>query len=811
MKLNRIQLHPFGGIADRTCELHAGLNVLEGPNEFGKSTLNNALWHALFTPTNLTPARLKNTMGRWFPKPGGDHARITLEFESDGQIWTLQKCWGAGASASLRCAAAAAIADPGSVQDRLGQLAGRNEATWRHVLFVNQAQLNRTIQELQENSEEIDDLQPLIAGAAAIPGDVATDKVAAAVEARIESHFSRWDRATGGPERGRGIDNPWANKVGPLLSAYYSMESTRRELGEVLDYERRLDRINANIRVRETVIDADREFVAKGKSLRDGLAKRDGLEEKIKRLQVERDALKKVLVDWPGADQVIRNKQEEVQRIISSIESLDKELGNAKKRASAEQLRKSYGQLVEAGKNLKSAVEKLEGSKEIPAEALKELKALGPAIDGLRIQIAAQKLSARLESKSPVRVTVARGAEAPETFEVDPSVPWEGQAEGKLRVDLDELSVEVASGTGDVATLFAQLEEKASRQQEILDGLKLSDLAAVEVADRERQQLVGDEKNARKIYFAALQGKSEEEWTAEISALDALPETRSVSVLEGERTNEVNKRAKLEVEIQQVQQNVEKWVKEHTALDSLTAKILDKATELAGAEKDLAGLPKLPDGYESVTSYLEELGQKERAQSETEDALKALKIEHAGLTGAAPKHTAEELCEALEAKERLFHRKEATGQALLRIRAKLAAVVAERGDADPMAGLAEAVSRFFAGLTCGRYDRVILSGATPVEVSGPLALEPTLLSQGTAGSLALATRMALAELYLDGMEGFLVLDDAFTDMDPVRRRAAEQCLGTFAQNRQVIFFTCHPEHARELGEIAGGKAPAIAG
>lgn len=811
MKLCRIQLHPFGGITDRTCDLHEGLNVLEGPNEFGKSTLNNALWHALFTPTNLTPAKLKNTMGRWFPKPTGDHVRISLEFEVSGQKWTLQKSWGAGASASLRCGDAAAIADPGSVQDRLAELVGLNEATWRHVLFVNQAQLNRTIQELQENSEEIDDLQPLIAGAAAIPGDIAADKVAAAVEARIESHFSRWDRATGGPERGRGIDNPWANKVGPLLSAYYAMESTRRELGEVLDYERRLDRINADIRDKEATIETDREFVAKGKSLRDGLAKRDGLEEKIKRLQGERDALKKVLVDWPGADQVIKNKQEESQRIAATIESLGKELENAKKRESAEQLRKSHGQLVEARKNWKSAVEKLEGSKEIPGETLKELKALAPAIEGLRIQIAAQKLSARLESKSPVRVTVARGVEAPETFEVDPSVPWEGQAEGKLRLDLDDLSVEVASGTGDVQSLFEQLEEKTGKQKEMLGGLKLGDLAAVEAADKEHQQLVSDEKNARRIYVAALQEKTEEEWATEIAALDALPETRSVSVLEGERTKEVDKKARLEVEIQQVQQNVEKWAQEHTDLDSLTAKILEKATELAGAERDLAGLPILPEGYESVASYLEELGRKERSQSEIEEAVKNLKIEHAGLTGAAPKQTAEELREALEAQERAFQREDATGQALLRIRAKLDEVVTRRGDDDPMAGLAEAVGRHFKDLTCGRYDEVRFDGATPVEVSGRLALETGLLSQGTAGSLALATRMALADLYLDGMEGFLVFDDAFTDMDPERRRAAEQCLGSFARDRQVIFFTCHPDHASELEELAGGKAPVVAG
>ena len=805
MKLCRIQLHPFGGVVDRNCDLHEGLNIVEGPNEFGKSTLNNARWHALFTPTNLTPANLRKTMGRWFPKPTGDHARVTLEFEAQGQKWTLQKSWGAGASSSLRSGDSAAIADPGGVQERLSQLLLRNEATWRHVLFVNQAQLNRTIQELQENSAEIDDIQPLITGASAIPGDIAADKLAAAVDSRIDAHFSRWDRTAGDPEKGRGIDNPWANKVGPLLSAYYLKESTRRELGEVLGYEKQVDKFNSQIREREKLIEADREFVATGRSLRDGLAKREGLEEKIKRLQGERNTLKKVLVDWPGADQVIRNKQQEVERGTQGIDALNLELASAKKRESAEQLRKSHAQLVKAREKWEPAGEKLKGSKQIPPDSLEELKSLGRAVEELRIQIAAQKLSAKLESRASMSITVARGSEAPEVIELIPGKPWESQAEGKLSLKLEDLRIDVASGTGDVQSLFELLDEKTRRQQAILGELGLSDLAAVKAADKSHQQCVGDEKSTKDLYEAALHGKTEEEWAAEISALDALPATRSAATLEEERSKEVNKRAELKVEIQQIQGNVEKWATEHADLDTLTAKILDNATELASAGKELAGLPQLPEGFDSVSTYLDELIRKERSQSDAGDELKELKIEHGKLIGAAPKRTAEELREELESKERTFQRQEATGQALLRIRTKLEEIVSNRGDEDPMGGLAEAVTRHFKDLTCGRYDAVRLEGTTPVEVRGPFALETGVLSQGTAGSLALATRLALAELYLDGMKGFLVLDDAFTDMDPDRRRAAERCVGSFAKKHQMVFFTCHPEHARELAEIVGPK------
>jgi len=811
MKILRIRLHPFGGIADHACDLHDGVNVIEGPNEFGKSTLNNALWHGLFTPTNLPPVSLKKAMGRWYPRPGGDHARVTLEFESDGHKWTLQKTWGAGASAIIQSTETAAIADPARVQEQLLALLHRNEATWRHVLFVGQAQLARTIQELREQSDEIDDIQPLIAGAAAIPGDISQDKLIAAVDSRIDAHFSRWDRTVGGPERGRGIDNPWANKVGPQLAAFYAMESTRRELGEVLAYEKQVDEINSQIREWETSIEADREFVATGRGLRDGLAKRGGLEERIKRLQGERDTLKKVLVDWPGADQVIRNKQEEVERITAGIKALDAELANAKKREAAEQLRKSHGQLVEARKKWELAGQNLKESKRVPTQLLEDLKRLATAIAGLRIQIAAQKLSARLVSKAPMSITVTRGAEAAQLIELVPGTPWEDQAEGKLSLELEDLRIDVASGTGDVQSLFEQLGSKTAKQKEILDELGLEDLAAVEAADKSHQQCVGDENTAKQLYEGALQGRTDEEWASEIATLDALQATRSVVALEEERTKEVNKKAKLEVETQQVQENVEKWKEEHTDLDALTTKILDNATELAGAEKELAGLPQLPDGFDSVAAYLDELGRKEQSQSDAEKALNALRNEHARLTGVTPKRTAEELREELEARERAFQRQEVTGQALLRIRAKLEEIVSNQGDEDPMCGLAGAVTRYFRDLTCGRYDGVRLEGATPVEVSGPIRLETGLLSQGTAGSLALATRLALAELYLDGMEGFLVLDDAFTDMDPDRRRAAERCLGAFAEQRQVIFFTCQPDHARELEEHAGAKLATIAG
>jgi len=141
----------------------------------------------------------------------------------------------------------------------------------------------------------------------------------------------------------------------------------------------------------------------------------------------------------------------------------------------------------------------------------------------------------------------------------------------------------------------------------------------------------------------------------------------------------------------------------------------------------------------------------------------------------------------------------------LRIRSRLQSVIADRGTDDPMQGLTTAVSNHFRHLTGGRYQEVTLDGSTPARVGGALTLDTTLLSQGTLGSLALATRLALSELYLKDMDGFFLLDDPFTDMDTTRRAAAIQAIGTFAEKHQVLFFTCHPDHAEELQSLPGAK------
>jgi uncharacterized protein YhaN len=94
-------------------------------------------------------------------------------------------------------------------------------------------------------------------------------------------------------------------------------------------------------------------------------------------------------------------------------------------------------------------------------------------------------------------------------------------------------------------------------------------------------------------------------------------------------------------------------------------------------------------------------------------------------------------------------------------------------------------------------------------VTGHATLSSDLLSQGALGSLALAARLALAELYLREANGFLLLDDPFTDMDPGRRSLAMAALVDFAAHHQVILLTCHTGHAEELVHLGAHRARVV--
>ena len=97
MKIRRLHVIDFGAIREADVEFGAGLNVLYGPNDLGKSTLADAIRLALLLPH--TSSHIED----YVPWTGGQNPVVELTFETEAQrIWRVRKEFRKGGASILQ-------------------------------------------------------------------------------------------------------------------------------------------------------------------------------------------------------------------------------------------------------------------------------------------------------------------------------------------------------------------------------------------------------------------------------------------------------------------------------------------------------------------------------------------------------------------------------------------------------------------------------------------------------------------------------------------------------------------------------------
>ncbi len=118
----------------------------------------------------------------------------------------------------------------------------------------------------------------------------------------------------------------------------------------------------------------------------------------------------------------------------------------------------------------------------------------------------------------------------------------------------------------------------------------------------------------------------------------------------------------------------------------------------------------------------------------------------------------------------------------------------------------EEASLVFERVTAGAYERIV-----QVEDGESLAIvdrsgqrkQPEELSRGAAEQLYLCLRLGLAAEFARRTAALpLIMDDVLVNFDPERARAVACELAHFSWQHQVLIFTCHPETAALILEVA---------
>ena len=118
--------------------------------------------------------------------------------------------------------------------------------------------------------------------------------------------------------------------------------------------------------------------------------------------------------------------------------------------------------------------------------------------------------------------------------------------------------------------------------------------------------------------------------------------------------------------------------------------------------------------------------------------------------------------------------------------------------------LSRRTAEIFHELTEGRYTAAALDRGfhlTARPAGDPIDRDIQLLSAGAADQLYLSARLAICELVLPPEKSIpIILDDALTNFDDARCAAALRWLKKAAAHRQILLFTCH---GREADFFAG--------
>ena len=118
----------------------------------------------------------------------------------------------------------------------------------------------------------------------------------------------------------------------------------------------------------------------------------------------------------------------------------------------------------------------------------------------------------------------------------------------------------------------------------------------------------------------------------------------------------------------------------------------------------------------------------------------------------------------------------------------------------------EEASVLFERVTAGAYERILQDqdgeSLVIVDRSGQRK-QPEELSRGAAEQLYLCLRLGLAAEFARRTAALpLIMDDVLVNFDPQRARAVAWELAHFSRRHQILIFTCHPETADLIAEVA---------
>lgn len=799
MILETLQVVSFGALVSLKLELEPGANVILGPNEAGKSTLFKALQHLLLTSVNLNKRNFQDVIQPMLPVGGGDTVSASIRFRVEDRPYHLEKSWGASSAVELRLPDGARITEEEAVDARLRDLLPVSPGTLRTVLLTFQSGLSTTMEELKENKETVYSLSDLLHRSVLETDGISVGRFRELLDQRCSQYLKHWDLEPQSPERKRGADTRWSRERGTVLEAYYTLEDSEKHYEEVKETEVVFGKLTEQLEA------CTRELAEKEGNLK-GIEKaaKDAEERRVLEVKLENTelSLKDVQSDYQSWTKGLLRREgleKELPELQQSVQALEPEKDRVQAYQQKQGLIEHFKRIRAKREQWQQAEARLSELLPLSRSQLEQLQHSASEIERLKASLKAGNLSLTFRAHKAIDLVTGKDMEPPAEQHLAKDKPLTIEAAGKIEMHHREWSLEVYSGKGEFKEIADQYDQAQSRLQQLLDELKVSSIQEAETASQSYEAQRSDTQTVRTVYDQELGSDSFEALEETYHNSSELPPSRELSQVIEELVRKQSRAQDIQTELENIQKKFDTMSTRYGDKETLFARIV----ELAGAGKELneklSRLDPLPKGYTDARSLIDYYnGLKEDVEASKREKIR-LESDCRNAENSLPDESSEEAKRRRDGAREQFHRQVQKAEILVRVKEAAGGLLEEldEGVYEPFTAL---VSQYLATLTNNRYRNVPSGTSLPGAVvrRDGRSLPYDLLSAGTKDIFALAMRLAMAEFFLGGTEGFLVLDDPLVDLDPDRQRRAAALLTEFSKKQQLVIFTCHPAHAQLL-------------
>ena len=800
MIIQRLRTRNFGCLGERELEFASGLNIIRGPNEAGKSTLQAALLTVLFQKADTT----SRAVHRWQSWGTRNLFEIIVEFTAAGNQWRLEKDFAGKKVCLVDLDSGEEWTNHSEVQQKIAQLVG----TGSQDIYESTAAIRQQQVTVLEAGGELDDLlQESVSGAG---GGV-----------RLSGIIDRLDRAL--TELRRGLKHVAPVNPGPLYLVEEEIARLEGEISKLKEEEQEIAQARQDLREAETQIEQLEPQVDRGEQLLSKIERRRDLEKQLAGLESE----------WFRVHQDVE-RIEQLNREIAELESKLRELPDVTPQ-DAETVGNLTAAISRAEGSIQSFQERLEGlhrqqrdlaaeakgliGEESPRELLDravglqdEQRAVQVRIDQFEQELAdiGQDLASRAACRRNRRIRIAIGV----LLALAGGVCGALYSLWCLLLTLIGVVLAAAGLFGvrleSAAELLARREkiesdlQEAYSQRQQLD-IQLQELLAKTGVDSvaHLSTLLSDFTDRQSKLAAALDSSEEalKQANSEMAEMKAklgqLLSNRFASADELLQIHQQRQQLHSEIDMkrqelkgvvgseqpEEIVQRLDEMKKDLSklALERATVQEQLESPELAHINLDTLDIEQLRNDLAKDKEELQSLSKRhQRAQLSIESS----NFDVEELLRAQEKlRAARHRQQRLQQKEKVYElTREVLTQAYQETLNHTRAVVEPR------------LAELLAPMTAGRYDQVRLAADEfALQVVSPDKEEEAgvdELSWATREQVYLAARLALIRALWPDEGPPLLLDDPLVNFDERRYAATMDLLASFAQGRQILFFTC---------------------